>query len=146
MVFRIMIQTIARLNQQLALLYSAGTVIYGRFCRVSTCFLQYLVATRISTNAHISFLLAHPDLHERYCQDLDSEPELVASQDKRVRQTRRGGLITGKRVEAQIVDTFRRLGCGPTSAHTDATRGSPIAHMYGRENGPRRGPGERVDP
>ena len=100
MVFHIMIQTMARLNQQLALLCSAGTVIYRRFCRVSTCFLQYLVTARISTNAHISFLLAHPNLHERYCQDLDSEPELVASQDKRVRQTPRGGLITGKRVEA----------------------------------------------
>ena len=147
-----MIQTMARLNQQLVLLCSAGTVIYRPFCRVSTCFLQYLVTARISTNAHISFLLAHPDLHERYCQDLDSEPELVASQDKRVRQTPRGGVITGKdarthlRVEAQNVYTFRRLGCGLTSAHTDATRGSPIAHMYGHENGPRRGPGERVDP
>ena len=95
-VFRIMIQTIARLNQQLALLCSAGTVIYRPFCRVSTCFLHYLVTARISTNAHISFLLAHPDLHARYCQDLDAEPELVASQDQRVRQTPRGGMITGK--------------------------------------------------
>ena len=147
MVFYIMIQTMTRLNQQLALLYSAGTVIYRRFCRVSTCFLQYLVTARISTNAHISFLLAHPDLHERYCQDLDSEPELVASQDKRVRQTPRGGVITGKdarthlRVEAAncvYVQTswVRPIRC----AHRCHTR-SPIAHMYGRENGPRRGHG-----
>ena len=93
----------ARLNQQLALLCSAGTAIYRRFCRVSTCLLQNLVTSRILTNAHISFLLAHPDLHERYCQDLDWGPELVASQDKRVRQTPRGGgkdARTHLRVEA----------------------------------------------
>ena len=146
-----MIQTMVRLNQQLALLCSAGTVIYRPFCRVSTCFLQYLVATRISTSAHISFLLAHPDLHERYCQDLDSEPELVASQDKRVLQTPRGGVITGKdarthlRVETANGVYVQASWVRPNEcAHRCHTRFTDSTHVWTRRKrtGPRRGPGE----
>lgn len=140
-----MIQTMARLNQQLALLCSAGTVIYRRFCRVSTCFLQYLVTARISTNAHISFLLAHPDLHERYCQDLDSEPELVASQDKRVRQTPRGGVITGKdarthlRVEAANCVYVQASWVRPNEcAHRCHTRFTDSTHVWTRKRTPKR--------
>ena len=140
-----MIQTMARLNQQLALLYSAGTVIYRRFCRVSTCFLQYLVTTRIPTNAHISFLLSHPDLHERYCQDLDSEPELVASQDKRVRQTPRGGVITGKdtrthlRVEAANCVYVQASWVRPSEcAHRCHTRFTDRTHVCTRKRTPKR--------
>ena len=140
-----MIQTMARLNQQLALLCSAGTVIYRRFCRVSTCFLQYLVTARISTNAHISFLLAHPNLHERYCQDLDSEPELVASQDKRVRQTPRGGVITGKdarthlRVEAANGVYVQASWVRPNEcAHRCHTRFTDSTHVWTRKRTPKR--------
>ena len=52
------------------------------------------------------FLLAHPDLHVRYCQDLGVHwaPELVASQGKRVRRTPRGGVLTEK--DAQIYPHF----------------------------------------
>ena len=51
---------------------------------------------------HILTLLTHPDLHIRYCQDLgvQSTPELVASQRKRVRRTPRGDVLTEK--DAQI--------------------------------------------
>ena len=140
-----MIQTMARLNQQLALLCSAGTAIYRRFCRVSTCLLQNLVTARTPTNAHISFLLSHPDLHERYCQDLDSEPELVASQDKRVRQTPRGGVITGKdarthlRVEAANCVYVQASWVRPNEcAHRCHTRFTDSTHVWTRKRTPKR--------
>ena len=132
----------ARLNQQLALLCSAGTVIYRRFCRVSTCLLQNLVTARILTNAHISFLLAHPDLHERYCQDLDWGPELVASQDKRVRQTPRGGgkdARTHLRVEASNCVYVQASLVRPNEcAHRFHTRFTDSTHVWTQNRTPKR--------
>jgi hypothetical protein len=89
-------QTMTHVLGQLVPLYSAGIVIYRRFCRVSRCFHIYSVTCEnLNTCAHLN--PPHtPDLHVRYCQDLgvQSTPELVASQRKRVRRTPRGGVLT----------------------------------------------------
>ena len=109
-------QTMTHVLGQLVPLYSAGIVIYRRFCRVSRCFHIYSVTCEnLNTCAHLN--PPHtPDLHVRYCQDLgvQSTPELVASQRKRVRRTPRGGVLTEN--DSSAAPAFTRVrGC--TQSH-----------------------------
>ena len=86
--------------------------------------------------AHILTLLTHPDLHIHYCQDLgvQSTPELVASQSKRVRRTPREDVLAEKGAQTHfpetqtvILSSVHAYGCVLTGAHARAAIGSPMA-------------------
>ena len=102
--------------EQLVPLYSAGIVIYRRFCRVSRCFHKYSVTCEnLNTCTHLNPPHTPRPPHTvlpRFRRPI--APELVASQRKRVRRTPKGGVLTEKDSRAAPAST-RVRGC--TQSH-----------------------------